>query len=152
MSYGFRKQRVAYGGVRKDIGFYVRSKWEANLVRYYRFTKTEFVYEPKEFEFVGLKRGNRFYKPDFYLPKEDRYVEIKGYLDATSITKLKRFRKYFPETADRMTIVVQRVFQSGKLTLSKEAAALVRLGFRLDQLQSYADLERRFGFIPGWER
>ena len=57
-------------GTRTDIGFFVRSAWEANMVRFYRKTGTCFIYEPCEFEFVGLKRGNRFYKPDFYLPKE----------------------------------------------------------------------------------
>lgn len=36
--------------------------------------KTKFYYE-----FIGLKQGNGYYTPDFYLVKEDKYIEIKGY-------------------------------------------------------------------------
>jgi hypothetical protein len=131
---------------------FVRSGWEANFVRYYRFLGIEFEYEKKEFEFEGLKRGNRFYKPDFYLPKTDRYVELKGFLDKDSKTKLSRLWKYHPEVANKLQIVVARVFIRRSLKLTKVASALLEMGYRVDQLMSYAKLESQCrGLVPGWE-
>lgn len=93
------------GGIRPDLGFYVRSRWEANWARYLTWLQEQgqilrWEYEPCEFEFVSIKRGNRFYKPDFRITNLDgsiEYHEIKGFMDATSATKLKRMGKYFPE-------------------------------------------------------
>ena len=86
------------GGKRKDLGnTYFRSAWEANYARYLNFAKIKWEYEPKTFWFDGIKRGSRSYTPDFYLPEEDRYVEIKGWMDKKSRTKLKRMAKYYPD-------------------------------------------------------
>ena len=138
-------------GTRADIGFFVRSAWEANLIRFYRKTKTGFIYEPCEFEFVGLKRGNRFYKPDFYLPKEDVYVEMKEYLDKPSLVKLKRLQQYHPAVAIRLRIIIDRVRKRDRISLTKVAQALVNVGYRVEQLQSYAEIAKAFSFLPNWE-
>jgi hypothetical protein len=138
-------------GTRSDIGFFVRSAWEANMVRFYRKTGTCFIYEPCEFEFVGLKRGNRFYTPDFYLPKEGVYVELKGFLDKQSFTKLKRFLQYHPKEAAKLRIIIGRVRRKDKISLTKEAEALVKVGYRVNQLQSYVEIAKVFSFLPNWE-
>lgn len=84
-------------GRRPDLGnMFFRSKWEANIARYYNFIKVEWEYESKEFEFP-IKRGMRFYKSDFYLKATDVYVEVKGWMDKKSQTKLKRMKKYYPD-------------------------------------------------------
>lgn len=84
-------------GKREDLGnTYFRSSMEANIARYYNFLGIEWQYEPCEFEFP-IKRGIRFYKPDFYLPATDTYIECKGWMDAKSKTKLKRMEKYHPD-------------------------------------------------------
>jgi hypothetical protein len=82
-------------GYRADLGHACRSKWEANYARFLLFTERRYLYEPCEFWFP-VERGNRTYRPDFYILGEDRWVEVKGYLDRASKTKLKRFRKYCP--------------------------------------------------------
>lgn len=138
-------------GTRIDIGFFVRSAWEANMVRFYRKTGTCFIYEPCEFEFVGLKRGNRFYKPDFYLPKDGSYVELKGFLDKQSLVKLKRLWQYHPDVATRLQIIIGRVRKKDKISLTKEADALVKVGYRVNQLQSYVEIAKAFSFLPNWE-
>lgn len=138
-------------GTRADIGFFVRSAWEANMVRFYRKTGTCFIYEPCEFEFVGLKRGNRFYKPDFYLPKEGVYVELKGFIDKQSFVKLKRFRQYHPDSAVRLRIIINRVRKKDKISLTKDAEALVKAGYDVRQLLSYAEIAKAFSFLPNWE-
>jgi hypothetical protein len=150
---GYKRSEIVKlkGGRRTDIGFYVRSSWEANLVRWFRFSGIEFQYEPCEFEFKGIKRGNRFYKPDFYLPAENKYVELKGWLDAESKTKLKRMQQYYPDIAKNMVIYISKVFLGG-VKLSKDASALIMMGYRLDQLCDYSSLSNKARMIMReWE-
>lgn len=92
------------GGYRADLGFYVRSRWEANIARYLRWLTEKgevagFEYEAETFEFHAIKRGTRSYTPDFRVHNKDgtvEYWEVKGYMDAASRTKLKRMAKYHP--------------------------------------------------------
>ena len=139
-------------GTRLDIGFFVRSSWEANMVRYYRLTNTSFEYEKKEFEFEGLKRGNRFYKPDFYLPVENKYVEIKGWLDSDSKTKLKRFLSYHPLEAGRLVLIIERIFMARGAKLTKTASQLIEMGYAFNQLVSYTHIDFKCrNIVPNWE-
>lgn len=88
------------GGKRK----YYRSRWEANYARYLQWRKeqgeiAEWLHEPETFWFAGIKRGCVSYLPDFRVVNSDGsiyYVEVKGYMDAKSATKLKRMAKYHP--------------------------------------------------------
>lgn len=97
--------RPRRGGRRSDLGDqYFRSSWEANYARYLTFLEKlgeidRWEYEPDTFEFHGIKRGTRFYTPDFKVWEdgEFEYFEIKGYMDAKSRTKLKRMGKYHPD-------------------------------------------------------
>lgn len=85
------------GGRRADLdNRYFRSMMEANVARYYNFVGIKWEYEPREFKFP-IERGIRFYKPDFYLPDTDTYIECKGWFDPKSKTRMKRMAKYFPE-------------------------------------------------------
>lgn len=95
----------ALGGKRADLGgLYVRSRWEANYARYLNWLISRgairtWKYEPDTFEFARIKRGNRFYTPDFKVFNNDEsyeYHEVKGYMDASSKTKLDRMRRFFP--------------------------------------------------------
>jgi len=85
---------------------YFRSKSEANAARYLEFLKERgqidgWQHEPKPpFWFKDIQRGVRSYLPDFIVyPARIQgfyYIEVKGYLDAKSKTKLKRMAKYHP--------------------------------------------------------
>lgn len=47
---------------------------------------------------------------------EDRYwVEVKGYYDPRSITKIKRFKKYFPE--EELRVVDKKFFKQNNAKL-----------------------------------
>lgn len=88
------------GGQRK----YFRSKWEANYARYLQYLQEgrlieKWEHEPKTFWFENIKRGVRSYLPDFKVYRQGLvyWVEVKGYMDAKSATKIKRFKKYYPE-------------------------------------------------------
>ena len=91
-------------GYREDIGIYVRSSMEANFCRYLNWLKARgeiehWEYEPRTFWFLTIKRGVRSYKPDFRVREKgkDYYIEVKGFMDAKSKTKLKRMKGHYPE-------------------------------------------------------
>ena len=91
------KRKRSNSGYRDDLGIYVRSSWEANYARFLNWQKIKWSYESKTFWFEGIKRGTRSYTPDFYLEDKKMYIEVKGWMDQKSQTKLKRMAKYFPE-------------------------------------------------------
>ena len=83
---------------------WMRSRWERNYATYLDWLISlgeiqDWEYEPDEFEFP-VKRGTRFYKPDFRITNNDNsveYHEVKGYWTAKAKTQVSRFRKYYPE-------------------------------------------------------
>lgn len=107
---------VAQSFKRRDLdNRYFRSAWEANYARYLNWCiETNFggvikwEYEPKRFKFEKITTGNRFYTPDFKVYFDDgtyEWHEVKGWLNDSSKTKLKRFNRYFPEEAARLVII-----------------------------------------------
>ena len=92
-------------GKREDLGGqFFRSSWEANYARWLNFLVRageveRWEYEPDEFWFP-VERGTRSYIPDFKVVYPDgtwEYVEIKGWMDARSKTRLRRMERYYPE-------------------------------------------------------
>ncbi len=83
---------------------FFRSSWEANYARYLEYLKTEgqileWEHEPETFWFLNILRGARSYLPDFKVTNLDcshYWVEVKGWMDSRSKTKIKRFAKYYP--------------------------------------------------------
>jgi len=100
-------------GFRKDIQLNVRSSWEANFVRVLNLYKIDFKFEPTVFPFP-IKKGTKAYTPDFYLTNTNEWVELKGYLDDKSKTKLKRFKRYFPNEFDNLTCVISKYSTDAK--------------------------------------
>lgn len=98
-------------GKRKDLNDqFFRSSWEANYARYLNFLikigKVEkWEFENTTFEFREIRRGTRSYIPDFAVWEPNGifyYVEVKGWMDAKSKTKLKRMAKYYPDVEIRL--------------------------------------------------
>jgi len=75
-------------GFRPDIGHSVRSSWEANICRFFRFMHIDYQYEPKTFDL-----GETSYRPDFFV---GYWVEVKGFMRPGSSEKIERFRSLFP--------------------------------------------------------
>jgi hypothetical protein len=80
-------------GVRLDIDnkTYFYSRWEANYARILNLLNVEWTAQPKVFR---LKKQN--YTPDFYLPKEKTYIEIKNFLSDYSKKRDGEFRELYP--------------------------------------------------------
>lgn len=85
----------------------------------------EWFYEDREFEFKNIKRGTRFYKPDFRVAEKDKeyFLEVKGLMQQKDVTTLSRMARQYPE----VTILI------------------------VDS-KKYAEFESEFGDLPNWER
>lgn len=110
--------RNSNGGKRADLdGLYVRSSWEANWARYLNWLVSlgeiaSWEYEPDTFEFP-VKRGSKFYTPDFKLISHDgsiEYHEVKGYMDRASLTKLARMKRHYPDV--KLIVVAARQYHA----------------------------------------
>lgn len=99
--------------------YYFRSGWEQKYALYLQSLKKaklifDWQYEPAIFWFKGLLRGTNNYKPDFKVIRNDGthyWVEVKGYMDAKSQTKINRMRKYYPE--EELHVVSSEFFHQG---------------------------------------
>lgn len=106
-------------GKRKDLNnIFFRSAWEANIARYYNYIGVKWEYEPKTFIFDNVTRGSVSYTPDFYLPEEDKWIEIKGWMDSKSKTKLKRFARQYPEEYKKLELIQQKEYNEIKRKMS----------------------------------
>lgn len=111
-------------GFRADLGIAVRSQAEANFARLMTRLHVPWSYEPITFKFEDVERGNRFYLPDFLIEVPDRskrtmqwpeplasleagewFVELKGWMDPDSQTKLTRFCERYPKEAERLVLL-----------------------------------------------
>jgi len=75
-------------GFRKDIDHFVRSTWEANVARILIYEGIQYEYEPQIFDL-----GNLTYRPDFYIPSKQLYIEVKGYMTERAKKQIELFSK-----------------------------------------------------------
>ena len=139
---------VAVGGYREDLKQFFRSKMEANTARY--FNKIHWEYEPKEFEFP-IKRGNRYYKPDFYLPAYDLWIEVKGYFRSQDKTKLRRFKKYYPEEFSKLRFVIPDKYAKSVANGEMMNFLLDDLKINFEDIEDYKEMQKFGKLIPEWE-
>lgn len=154
-NYGDRSK----GGTRKDLRIYVRSRWEANICRYYNFIGIKWMYEPKIFFFNDsplikkkIKKGTLSYTPDFYLPIADSYIEIKAFFRPRDFTKLKRFKKYYPKEFERLKFIIPDKYARDKANGEMIKFLCDNLGIDFNDIMSYKEIEDKLGrLIPNWE-
>lgn len=70
---------------------WLRSSYELALAKYYDEQNIIWFYEYKKFKLSNEKT----YYPDFYLPIENRYVEVKGYMRPDAKIKIDMFKKEY---------------------------------------------------------
>lgn len=93
------------GGYKPYLNTSVRSGWENNVLLWLNHKKIKWEYEPQVFYFEEIKRGTRGYTPDIWLPKENIWIEVKGYLSSVDKTKIKRFKKYYPDEFKKLQAI-----------------------------------------------
>lgn len=122
---------VSWKGAWREIGGYrkyYRSSWEANYARYLQFLVERgeiksWLHEPDTFWFDKIKRGCVSYLPDFKVTGNDGsvwYVEVKGWMDDRSKTKIARMAKYHPLV--KLTIVDSKAYK----ILAKQVSGMIK--------------------------
>lgn len=125
--YALPRTGVTWKGGWREIGGinkYYRSRWEANYARYLQWLKERgeiisWAHEPKIFWFEGIKRGTVSYLPDFCVIEKtgkEEYHEVKGWMDARSITKIKRMAKYYPDV--KLIVIDKKAYEDIRKTMS----------------------------------
>ncbi len=144
-----KKTRI---GKRKDLdNVFYRSSWEANVARVLHILhgKTNVQYEPTTFSFAqfGIIKGTVSYCPDFRVTLSDGsyiWIEVKGYIKPDDKTKLRRFRKYYPDEFKKL------VFITGSST-TKSTKFFESLNVPVYEF--YNSLKKRYASqIPAWEK
>jgi len=150
------KGRQSRVGKRKDLGIFVRSGWEANMMRLFKSGLIDFTflaYEPKIFSYVELEKpkGQALsYTPDFKVKHkqsgDEYWVEVKGnWLRPHDKTKLRRMKKHYPADFAKLIAVV-----SSKST--KTAQFFLELGLPDGHILEYNQLKKEFkDKVPHWE-
>jgi len=85
------------GGFRKDLNHYVRSSWEADFARILNLHNIKYEYEPKTFELLRANGGMVNYTPDFYVPSQNTFYEIKGWMHDLDAEKIELFKQQYPK-------------------------------------------------------
>ena len=97
-------------GIRKDIDpsicFY--STWEANMARIYNLVGIKWLYAPKIFDL-----GKHTYRPDYYLPNFDTYIEVKNFMGDYSLKRDQAFRKRYPNI--KLELILKKEYIEIKL-------------------------------------
>lgn len=111
-----REHSKGIGGTRSDIGHYVRSRWEANICRYFNYLYIPYGYETDTFL---LQDGEKLihYTPDFRIgPK---YIEVKGWWDERSKKKKRLMLEQYPQ------ILVEYIDESRYTQLEREYKMII---------------------------
>ena len=104
-------------GIRKDISneIYFYSRWEANIARLFNYLGIRWQHQPKIFNLVSQN-----YTPDFYLPDDDIYIEVKNFLWKYSKIRDRKFRKLYPDI--KLTLLLKKDY----LELEKKYSNLIK--------------------------
>ncbi len=70
----------------------MRSSWETKIAQLADQNGIEWIYEPKRFVLQ-----DKTYCPDFYFPKWNLWVEIKGWFHKRHQETIRQFRKLYPQ-------------------------------------------------------
>ena len=70
----------------------MRSSYETKFAYFLDCSGHDWLYESKTFDL-----GNTTYTPDFYLPKFNCYIEIKGWFHGKCKEKFLKFKKIYPK-------------------------------------------------------
>jgi hypothetical protein len=128
-------------GKRKDLGIFMRSGWEANVARWIKHEGLTYMYEPKNFFFDQFKHGTTSYVPDF-LVDNNYWIEVKGMLKNSDRTRIRRFKKFYPDEFKKLKAVCN----------PKTAADKFFTEMGVPVAAYYRDLDKKYkSIIPEWE-
>ena len=85
----------------------LRSKLEAKYAKHLDNSNIDWYYEHKSFPYLDSKGTRRTYTPDFYLPVEDKYIEVKSknLLSDKAIYKVNWFKQHTELNIEIQTVL-----------------------------------------------
>ena len=86
-------------------GTWMRSSWEIKIAEWLDKQGWKWLYEPKRFE---LK--DQTYSPDFYLPEQNVWWEIKGWFNKETQEKISHFRELYPY--ERLVVITEDIYKA----------------------------------------
>lgn len=92
--------------INSDICFY--STWEANIARVLNLIGISWQYAPRIFDL-----GVHTYRPDFYLPTENMYIEVKNFMNRYSLNRDRLFRERYPDI--KLEILSKKEYEEIKI-------------------------------------
>lgn len=92
-------------GYREDLNQRFRSTWEVNFARILNYWGLKWKYEPKRFYF----ENGTSYLPDFYVEKDNCYVEISGYYSKPKLEKLGNFYREYPN--EKISLIGEEIYK-----------------------------------------
>jgi len=136
------RNKKSYIGKREDLdGQFMRSRWEANVARWFNHKKKVWSYEPEVFFFDGVKHGTVSYLPDFKVGT--LWVEVKGQLDPKGKTAVRRFKKFHPKEFKKLRAIVGRPGTQADVFFKEIGVPIMAY---------YHDLDKKHkDKIPHWE-
>ena len=78
-------------------------------------------------------------------------IEVKGYSRPVDKTKLRRFKKYYPEEFKRLKFIIPDKYARDKANGEMIKFLCDDLGIDFEEIISYKEIEKYGGLIPGWE-
>lgn len=121
VSTAYRSNKQGY----RTIGgktYYFKSLWEIQYAQTLEWLKKaknikDWEYEPLTFSFPKekYKASPFYYKPDFKVIENNNthtWHEVKGYMNASSKAKIKRFKKHYPE--EKLIIIDSKWFRANR--------------------------------------
>jgi hypothetical protein len=87
-----RLGKISHGKRGIYAGIFMRSSWEIAVAKYFDSKGITWQYEPRAFPII-VNGKNYTYTPDFYLPIQNCYIEVKGYWRDNAREKFEQFEK-----------------------------------------------------------
>lgn len=105
-------------GFRKDLpeDQYFKSSLEADYARYLNSQNILYEYEKHTFKVI-VEDKEVFYTPDFYIPAEDKYIELKGARDKIKYNKNLKSVKSLANTGKNIEIIYMNDFYASLRSL-----------------------------------
>lgn len=89
---GHRETKRFYFDIPNQGRVCLRSSWELVVATYLVSKQVDFRYEYKRFTLDA-----KTFLPDFYLVKEDKFIEVKGFADSRFKQKMIEMPIFYPE-------------------------------------------------------
>jgi hypothetical protein len=142
-------------GIRDDVhpNAFFRSATEANVARIFELLKVEWKFEERVFTFNGRQKRPFQYIIDFEIIKANKklkeigldvgFIEVKGWMDSRSRSKIRCLKKYYPEEFKDTTVILYS--KSAKKAIEFCEKVGVNYIFYDDLTKVFKDK------IPNWE-